>query len=347
MSETKIMLVLIAGAAGLAGGVVYLDPPKAPGPPVVVAPLTREQKADRHLAAADAASRRALDAGLEGVARVFGKGRAGARGFADEVLSLNGKWELAKSETTGLWDRLFGGQKSDPLNPFAGTPLGGEWSVKPTPDTSHEQYLKAEFARRVIDPDDLKRAITRAVEGYASELEAAENEMLVKLREDVFVGPGDADPAATARALGDEMRERLQQRAEAFGRDVLVTSGQQAATFGASLVVGNVVTDVALAAAAQMGISTSVLGVGGLSSVATLGVGVVVGIVVDQIIGYVLRQLGHDPADKVTATVVGSLDDLEAAVTTALRDELGRIQEARSKARRDIVTQMLAKGGAA
>jgi prefoldin subunit 5 len=75
--------------------------------------------------------------------------------YADRVLSLKSKWELA-------------------------------WSKMPKADKDgHTKFLKDEFAKIVFSEANLTKAITQATEDYVRDVNAIENALLTKVRADI------------------------------------------------------------------------------------------------------------------------------------------------------------------
>jgi hypothetical protein len=105
-----------------------------------------------------------------------------------------------------------------------------------------------------------------------------------------------------------------------------------------------------------MGIEGGVLGSGAVSTVATLGVGLIIAIIVDYVIDAVFKACGYDPVEKIAGQVLGSIDKMEAALTAdpdlfsslvlskkpgALRQKMQQIHEARSGLRRQTIAEFL------
>jgi hypothetical protein len=106
------------------------------------------------------------------------------------------------------------------------------------------------------------------------------------------------------------------------------------------------------AVAAELGLEAGIFGTGAASGVATLGIGLIVGIVADQIIGFVLKTAGYDPEREITVKVWTSLNRVEflllegTAARPGLRQELERIGQSRSKTQIAVIDKLLKEGGA-
>jgi hypothetical protein len=102
--------------------------------------FTPQKRVVRHrLSEADAKSEGAIDARLKPVASLFAKGRKGAKKFAEEALSWQGKWELLKGMVKG--------------------------------HDSHRRYLSEIFARHVFSSEELREAMQAAVAAYLDDVE--------------------------------------------------------------------------------------------------------------------------------------------------------------------------------
>lgn len=292
--------------------------------------FTPHQRAVRHrLAEADTKSEQAIDARLKPLNDLFAKGRKGSKAFAEDALSWNGKWQFVKGLVSG--------------------------------SESHRAYLSESFRRHVFTPEELRDAMEAVVRAYLDDLESVEGEMLVQLRADL----ADTDRPAQllpAHLRGDEEFRREYQKlagqvVDELRLDVGVTVGRELGMLVASDVAAQAALQAARAAAAEMGVSAGVLGTGAASSLATLGVGMVVAIILDYVLDEVFRMAGYDPAAKIEAMVGESLDKMQAALTRdpgffstekkgALRQRLEELHEARSKMRREAVARLLKEGGA-
>lgn len=313
-------LAAATAAAGLAlvGGAVF---------GVYQAFFTPEKRAVRaRLAEADDKSRAAVEAHLKPVRDLFDRGCSGAKGFAEDALSLNGKlWALA-----GLIDRR-----------------------------QHKDYLTDAFNYHVFTPRQLRAAVEASVTGYLLEVEKIEGEMLVKLRADL-AGFGDVTLPHTGSdaAFAQEYRRLL----AAVASEACTDLGVDVSRLVGTEVIAWVTTQAMTAVASEMGVSLTVFG---SSSAASLGTGIVVSVVADYAIGLALEAAGYKPAEKIAAAVQASLRKTEAALirrqefhlmrdkweffvtepTGALRARLEELHDARAKVRRDATALYLKGGG--
>jgi|SRR6185312_11847936 len=271
---------------------------------------------------ADAKSEKAIDARLKPMAKVFAKGRKGAKAFAEETISLKGKWQFVK-----------------------GIVNGGE---------SHRHYLSEAFGRHVFSSNELREAMQSSVRAYLDDIEGYESEMLVKLRADLADGPAGSLPT---HIQGDEEFKREYKKLSALvvgelRLDMGVTVGREVGIVIAADVAANMALQAAKAAAAEMGISAGLLSTG----VATLGVGIVLAFIIDAILDEVLKMAGYDPVAKIEKQVCETIDRMEQSLTRdsqffslltkpgSLRKQMEELHETRSKLRRETIKRLMKEG---
>ncbi|QJW93238.1 hypothetical protein [Frigoriglobus tundricola] len=291
--------------------------------------FTPEQRVVRqHLGEADAKSEKAIDARLQPLAKLFAKGRTGSKAFAEEALSWDSKWHLLKATVRG--------------------------------DESHRIFLSDAFARHVFSPDELREALEGAVAAYLDDIDGFEAEMLVRLRADL-ADPARPDKVLPAHLEGEkEFRLAYQtlsgRLVDELHLDLGVTVGRELGLMIASDVAAQTALQAAKAAAAEMGVNAGVLSTGAVSTVATLGLGMIAALILDYVLDEVFKLAGYDPAAKIEALVVESLDKMEAALirdsgpfwldkTGSLRLRMEQLHESRSKLRRETILRLLKQGG--
>jgi hypothetical protein len=102
--------------------------------------------------------------------------------------------------------------------------------------------------------------------------------------------------------------------------------------------------------AVRLGVSAGILGTGAASGWATLGIGVVVGLIVDQIVSWVWDWWA-DPRGNLAAELDKKLDEINrlivdgSADVQGLRDRLKQFARERAAARRIAVLSLLQTGG--
>jgi hypothetical protein len=222
---------------------------------------------------------------------------------------------------------------------FAGDVLGW-YSKYKLIRGQHEEFLAETFRTHFFGPDELKQAMTDAVTGYVANLEAIDNRMLVDIRMDVADLPAGVSLAAMpVPDLQERYRAVCGRIAGITGADTAVDVGRAAA----DMIVSSVVTMMA----ARFGTSAVVLGAGAASSWWTLGIGLVVGVIVDQIIAAVWNWT-YDPHGKLVAMMDTKINEVRNLVLDGddgkpgLREELRRYADKRAIVRRDAVLQLLA-----
>jgi len=282
-------------------------------------------KAKEILADSRSQANAALANRLRDVRAVFERARGGADALAEDALSWSGKLALIKGK------------------------LGiGE-------DDAHAAFLAETFSKRIFTSDDLKTALEAAVKGYLSDLDAIENQMLVRLRADLAdseLGRGGKIPSlASDTAFQEEYLRLAGGITQTLERDAGMEVGRQVAGFVVMDVSTPIVIRIVEFVAAELGVEAGILGAGAASGTVTFGVGLIVGIVADQIISWVLKEAGYDPAAEIAGKIRGTLDRVEALLIdgTPEKDglcrELERIGEARSKCQDTVIDKLLSEGG--
>ncbi|MGO9113944.1 MAG: hypothetical protein ACLP9L_32410 [Thermoguttaceae bacterium] len=234
------------------------------------------------LRTADQAGAGAADRGVALVRAFFAERKDRARVFAEEVLSLRGKWVFMKAKL-----------------PFAD-------------HDAHRRYLRDRFEEMVVSGPELKELIQSVVKGYVSELQGLENDLLVSLRADL----SDSDLAGlqagvvlrTDEAFRREYARSLEHAAGVVARDLPVQVGREALTWVSADIATNITMSLATAVAERLGLSAGVLGTGAASAAETLGVGIAAGFIVDALLDRILRAMGHDPTRDIADKVGEALD---------------------------------------
>lgn len=200
------------------------------------------------------------------------------------------------------------------------------------------EFLNQAFQTQVLSSDDLEKAILEVIESYLKEVRAAENQMLLDIRADL-----DDFPSVNFPEWKDD--EALQAR---FEQAVAIaqassTHDLQSSVSGqlVSLVAGEILAQVAV----RMGVSAGILGAGAASSWATFGIGVVAGVIIDQIVTQVWA-FANDPQKELTLEVQKQIDSLQQLLcegdeqVTGLKQHFYRIGVDRSQLRRDAIERL-------
>ncbi len=304
-------VVLLLLAAGLTGS--FWLTPTVTQPLTVHAPVRPKvdlaKRIEPTLAKADAEAAAAVERQLAHLTRFFAEARGRTPQFAESVLGWGSKWRFVIDK------------------------------VPYTKGDRHAEYLRKMFAEQLFSDQELTRAIEQIARGYADSLTDVENQMLVRLRQDI-VGlpvaelPQFQDPVALQTAYGSALKQAQTHVGASVNSDV--------ASLVMSLVVQEVVTQVAV----RLGVSAGVLSVGAGSSWATFGVGLVIGVIVDQLITYVWDAWA-DPKGQLAEDMNKKLAELEQLIvvgdekTPGLRTRLLEFSRQRAEQRRYAIQQLL------
>jgi hypothetical protein len=266
----------------------------APEPPVAAIDpeMLRRQAWDkiaRHLAPADAASLSAIDGALTPIEEFFAHRRAGARPFAESVLSLRGKWKYVK--TRGI----FGGESGE-----------------------HLAFLDEKFREHLFDPDELKTIVQQSIADYLRTVQSIENKLLVTVRSELDQLDPQIDSAIAGIGTPEALAATYQQMLEDLVRDVTHGARADLGLFVGSFVAAEVSEQLMIrlgrAIATRLGVSAGVLGAGASGGAASAGATVGLAIVIDMGIEWLLSLSGSDATSQVTARVEASLDNLQELI---------------------------------
>lgn len=287
----------------------WLREKPAATPPELKLPPPPEKLAEPHLDRAQKEAQRAIDEHVKALDTFFADSKKNTLAFADEALSLRSKWRLAADYV-----------------PF-------------TSKDRHQKFIREKFEEYVFKQSVLEDAVKQVVKSYVTHVRSIEGKMLVDLRADV------ADfPSAYVLAQIDENKVQAAYD-EAVSRAVEVTGGDLRAVIAnqlVSIIVGEVLTQVAV----RLGLSAGILGTGAAAGVATLGIGVGVGLIVDWIVALVWDWWA-DPKGNLARDLDKKLDEINRLIVDGSEDVKGlrtRLQEfARERAalRRHAVVALL------
>ena len=235
----------------------------------VVGAQIREKIANRTQKAQDQSKAAANDA----VARVreylTGR-RAGAMLFADEVLSLHGKYVLLTS-------------------------------YLPWKDShEYQNYLRQEFKRTVLNPDELATVLRQAVAAALAGNRDAEDQLLVDLRIDMdqiattAQLPALPDSSVLRTQLDSLIHEKLAAITGRVGTDI----GRNVGMLMADVILTKVMQSVLM----KLGLSSTTLGTGAALSPETLGLSLVAGFAIDWVVSWYWNPQG-EVADRVAEAV--------------------------------------------
>jgi hypothetical protein len=322
MTAKQKLAVLALIVCGAAAGVVARQPvwnalhgrPNSVSQPARPAPLTKPPPSAREIArphlmwAADECES-AIEEHLQSLEVFFSDAKQNTRAFADEALSWSSKWRLVADYV-----------------PYT---KGGR----------HEQFIRAKFEDRIFTTAQVEQAVRQAVETYLQEVKSIEGTMLVRIKADVADFPLEYPIAALDN---DGWRQRyeaaIEQAIEATKND----AARGASLEVVSLIVGEVLTQVAV----ELGVSAGILGTGAALSWQTLGLGVVVGVIVDAIVSWVWDWWA-DPKGELAAKLDLKIDDMHrltiegSQTVTGLRVRLRQLARERARLRGTAVVGVL------
>lgn len=250
-----------------------------------------------------------VDSKLVPIRLFFQDAKKNTPDFAKSALGWSSKWRL-------LQDRL-------PLS------RGGE----------HEKFIRRNFEEMVFSPDQLESVINGTVADFLAEIRSIENQMLVSLRTD-FAGFSDTFPIVKAEAdVWESQFEQAIRRAVAdSGSDLRSEIGTQLV----SIVGGELLAQVAI----RIGVSAGILGAGTVSGWATLGVGFLVGVIVDQVVCWIWDWWA-DPEGDLAGNLNRRLDELSILIcdgdqkVNGLRSRFLEIARRRDEIRRMAVLELV------
>lgn len=166
----------------------------------------------------------------------------------------------------------------------------------------HRQYVAQQFGHHIFTPDELSAQTSKAIEDCLRDLAGIENDLAVALRREI-----DAESQAALDIVEGAagVSHAMDTIVDAARRDGAKAAGQL------------VVAEVAAQVASQVVARLAAMGYGALNGWYSLGVGFVVGLVVD-----VVWQWVDDPAADIERQTAAALRQLGADGSAALRAEL-------------------------
>ncbi len=203
----------------------------------------------------------------------------------------------------------------------------------------HENYIRDQFEQHVFSEAAFESIVTSTVSQYLSEIRSIENQMLVSIRADVAGFPEIYSIAQLDEAqLSTKFDEAVRKAIAATGSQIQVDIGTQLV----SIIGGEVLAQVAV----RLGVSAGILGTGAASGWATLGIGVVVGIIVDQMVSWVWNWWA-DPTGDLASGLNAKLDEMCTLIcdgdskVEGLQQRLQSFAEQRAKVREAAILDML------
>ena len=206
----------------------------------------------------------------------------------------------------------------------------GKWrAVKPylpfTASDGHKQYVEETFVKQVFTREEFSDLTRRVVTESAKDLEGIENRLAVAIRQEIAGGGPVAVDASIATQQFSGAIERVKS-----------ASQWDAAKAGGSLATSEAVAVVGTQVLMRLGVSAGLLGAGAVSSWWTLGAGIVLGLVADQV-----WEVIDDPAGDIERDTLAVLDQVATNGSGALRDELKTVLTQRRELWAKAVEEMV------
>jgi|JI7StandDraft_1071085.scaffolds.fasta_scaffold111825_1 hypothetical protein len=250
----------------------------------------------------------------------------------------------SQSHTEPIVDLLNRAQVKVPKFSKTALSFASKWrliadSVPYTKGDRNEIYLREEFESIVLRSSDLEDAIQESIASFLQEIRSIENQMLVELRADLDDFPQvDWSKWKDDETLREQFDIAIATAMESSNTDFKNAVGSQLI----SLIAGEVLTQVAV----RVGVSAGILGTGAASGWATLGIGVVAGIVIDQVVSTVWKYWDN-PETELTEQIQSQLSNLQRLIcegdetTRGLRQHYTRVSEERDSLRRLAIHSLL------
>jgi hypothetical protein len=241
--------------------------------------------------------------------RFFGQCRNRSSQFAESVLGWGSKWRFVADKV-----------------PF-------------TRGDRHAEFLRKMFAEQLFSDQELTKAIEQVASGYGDSVSDIENQMLVRLRQDIVGLPDAHLPEFENLArLQTAYAEALSKAQSHVGTSV----SNDVTQLVMSVVVQEVVTQVAV----RLGVSAGVLSASAGSSWATFGLSIVVGVIIDQVVSWVW-DIWADPKGALADEMNKKIGELERMIvdgdekSPGLRQRLTDFSKQRSDLRRSAVHELI------
>uniref|UniRef100_A0A7C4LJJ9 Uncharacterized protein n=1 Tax=Schlesneria paludicola TaxID=360056 RepID=A0A7C4LJJ9_9PLAN len=315
--DTLSRWLLVLGFAGVVVGVLLGRPllelvrtrHEPSSPPQLRLPPPPEEIAKPHLSRAEEKIERAIEEHLQALDNFFADSKKNTPAFVEQALSWRSKGKF-------LADCV----------PF-------------TSGTRHSEFLRQQFEEHVFSAKQLEDELQQIVRSYLDHVRSIESEMLVDLRADVSEFP-------TFYPLAALNYEQLQERYDQALSHAIAASGGALQEDIAGQVVAIIVGELVTVLITKFGTSAAILGTGAASSWTTLGIGLVVGLIVDAIVSK-LWDWWADPKGTLAAEIDRQLDEMNrlivdgAADVKGLRQRLKEFAQERAVHRKTAVLSLL------
>jgi hypothetical protein len=331
VSKATFLCVALAAIVLLAFGAIWAlhalmgkRPYSEPWQPTMRARAEVAAACEAHVEAATTKAREAIRRRSQEFRDFIDSRKAGAKPFAEDMVSLYGKWRALspylprlctdKDGYHGKWHAL-----ASELS------VTGHYYLPCLDKDGHKKYVIDKFDQHLFRIQDLTATMQRSIEGMVRDLEQVENELAVALRQEIIghsFAPDDIPVAA------QEFKQAVERLISASQWDAAKSAG--------GLVVSEVVASVATQVLLRMGVSAGILTAGAANSWWSFGGSLVIGLLVD-----VMWEWVDDPAGDIEREMVAALDDIAAKGADAIRDEMAAVLEVRQKLWAHRVEQLL------
>ncbi len=262
-----------------------------------------------HLQAASDRSQQIIDDQLAPIDSFFQSTKEGTAKFAELSLGWGSKWRLVAD------------------------------SIPYTQGDRHSEYLRSKFEELVFTPEQFEKVVRQSVDGYLTELRSIESKMLVDMKADLDDFPAESalrklDATQWQASFDDAIAKASAAASDQIGSDV--------ATQLVSIITGEVLAQVAV----RLGVSSGILTTGAASGWATFGVGVAIGLVIDQLVTIAWDHWA-DPKGKLTKQLNMKIQEINILIRNGdsqvqgLRTRFRIIAEQRAVLRKDAIMELL------
>jgi hypothetical protein len=225
--------------------------------------------------------RQAVVKHCDAISGFFNKRSERSREFAERVFSLRSKWEFLKSHLPG----------SD----------GDE----------HRRFLRDAFEEIIFSQKELEDVLRSAMVAFLQDVQGIENDLLVNIRADLADSdlPELRSLVSTDAGFREQFLKSLDFATNVVSSDLKVVVGREIVAWVASDLATSILLSSAGEIATRLGVSGAAIG---SSWVATLGVGIAAGIVIDAMLDWILHAVGYDPVLQVQLDVECAVFDFGA-----------------------------------
>lgn len=206
----------------------------------------------------------------------------------------------------------------------------GKWrAMKPyipfTDSDGHKQYVQEKFNQHIISEQRLADVLRRTIEDIAQDIDAIENELAVNIRRELLgrnINPSEIPIAKR------EFERSLGRAVGASSKEALIGAG----SFIAAETIGVLLTMVGR----QVLISSGIIRRGVVGGPYTIGIGILIGIIVDAIFQMVMDSKGD-----VQRELNRSIDAMAKNGADAIRRQMTEIMDERARGWKEAVNDLI------